>query len=173
LGLEKKTTTHLHSCFERQEGIPGIAHLKYSPEAVFGQVANLENLQVGRHGAEVELGHDDIIDNDRRLRRLVQGRRQEITGSLVEFRIGRQRRPVEVEGHVELAPVLKTHRSQENLGSDKPGVVGGCAGCGDDDSAMRFSKSVAVVVSGAKVCVAMDVCTGSSVLFRAEVGVEG
>ena len=105
-------STYLDSCLERQEGVPRIAHLENASESVLGQVANLEDFQIRRHGAEVELGHDNVIDDDGRLRRLVQGRRQEIAGALVEARVGRQRRPVEVEGHVELAFVLEMHRSQ-------------------------------------------------------------
>src|SRR5690606_17913891 len=77
----EKKTTNLYSRLERQEGVPRVAHLEYSSKPILGQVADLENLQVRRHGAEVELGDDNVIDDDRRLRRLVEGRRQEIAGA--------------------------------------------------------------------------------------------
>lgn len=138
---QKKISAYLHPCFEGQEGISRVAHLEYAPEAVLGQVANLENLQVGRHRAEVELGDDDVVDDDGRLGRLVEGGRQEIAGAGVEGRVGRQRRPVEVEGHVELAPVLETHRSQtgwtDKSGAAREGGICDNSGCERDGDARR------------------------------------
>ena len=141
----KEMLAYLHSCLERQEGVSRIAHLEDAPEAVLGQVADLEDLEVRRHGAEVELCDDNVIDDDGRLGRLVEGGRQEIAGAGVEGGVGRQRRPVEVEGHVELAPGLATHCRREGW-TDKPGAAReggtgwyfGCDGGGEGSiNAMR------------------------------------
>lgn len=114
---------YLHSRFERQEGVPGIAHLEDAPKPVLGQVTNLKDLQIWRHGPQVELCDDDVVDDDGRLRRLVQGRRQEVAGALIEPRVRRQRRPVEVEGHGGLA-IRSIDASQADvLDSTGPGVA--------------------------------------------------
>ena len=138
----KEMLAYLHSCLERQEGVSRIAHLEDAPEAVLGQVANLEDLEIRRHGAEVELCDDNVIDDDRGLRRLVESGRQEIAGAGVEGCVGRERRPVEVEGHVELAPGLTTHCRREGW-TDKPGAAreGGTVG-GLDATAKAKARSM-------------------------------
>jgi hypothetical protein len=97
--------THLNSGLERQVRIARIAHLEYAAKPVLGQVANLENLQIRRHRAQVEFGDEDVIDDDGRLRGLVERLGQQVSSSTVEVGVGRERRPVEVEGHVEMAMI--------------------------------------------------------------------
>src|SRR3569833_896969 len=95
-------STYLNSGLERQEGIARVAHLEDASKAVFGNVAYLQDLEIRGHGAQVELGNDDFIDVDGWLGRLVLGCGQQVAGALVEARVGRERRPVEVESHVEM-----------------------------------------------------------------------
>lgn len=91
---------------QRQEGIARVAHLEDAPEAILGDVPYLQYLQLRRYGTQVELRHEDIVHDDGRLGRLVQRRRQEVARALVEICVGRERRPVEVEGHVERLRLL-------------------------------------------------------------------
>lgn len=100
---EKKRCTYLNSRLQGQEGVAGVAHLENASEPILRKVANLQDLQVGRHTAEVEFADEDIIDNDGRLGGFVQSLGQEVARAPVELGIGRERRPVEVEGHVEMA----------------------------------------------------------------------
>lgn len=90
---------NLDSCFEGQESVSGIAHFEYAAKPVFGQVPDLQNLQVRRDRAEVELIDEDVIDDDGRLGRFVQRRGQELLRSGVEGGVCCQRGPVEVESH--------------------------------------------------------------------------
>ena len=99
--------TYLHAGPESQVGIAGVAHLEDAAEPVLGEVADLEDLELGRYGAEVELGDEDIVDDDRGFRGLVEGGGEQVPGARVEVGVGRQRRPVEVEGHVEMAATFK------------------------------------------------------------------
>jgi hypothetical protein len=99
--------TYLYSRLERQESIAGIAHFENAAKPILGEVADLENLKIGGHGAQVEFADEDIIDNDGRFGRLVQGRREQVACSFVELGVGRERRPVEVEGHVEMAIIVR------------------------------------------------------------------
>jgi len=114
--------TYLNSCLQRQESVAGVAHLEDASKPVLGDVPYLEDFEFWRHGAKVELGNEDVIDDDRRLRGLVQRRCQEVAGFFVELLVGRQRRPVEVEGHVELAGLLRvsSHQRENNGLFDKP-----------------------------------------------------
>lgn len=98
--------TYLNSRLQGQEGIARIGHLEDTSKPILRKVANFENLQVGGHGAEVELADKNVIDNDGRFRILIEGLCQEIARTSVEVGVGRQRRPVEVEGHVEMASTL-------------------------------------------------------------------
>lgn len=104
---------YLHSGCQRQEGVAGIAHFENAAESVLCQISYFQNLQVGRHGAQVEFCHEDVIDDDRRLGRLVEGCRKKVACSFVEAGVGRQRGPVEVEGHVELALSLTRHGNRK------------------------------------------------------------
>lgn len=61
----------LDLCLEGQEGVAGIRHFEDAPKAILGQVANLEYLQLGRGGAQVQLGDNDVVDDDGGLGRLV------------------------------------------------------------------------------------------------------
>jgi len=96
---EWEIAAYLNPCFEGQEGVPGIAHLEYAAKAILGQIPYLEYLQVGRDGAEIELVHEDVVDDDGRLGRLIEGGGEHLLGAQVELGVCRQRRPVEVEGH--------------------------------------------------------------------------
>jgi hypothetical protein len=96
---EEKSMTYLDSCSKGQEGVAAVAHLENAAEAVFGQVANLEDLQLWGHGAEIELCDEDVIDDDWGLWRLIEGGGEQVSGALVEVLVGRERRPVEVESH--------------------------------------------------------------------------
>lgn len=104
--------TYLNTGVEGHRGISRIAHLEDASEPVLGEVANLENLQVRWRRAEIEVGNEDVIDDDGRFRRLVEGSREQIFGPVVEIRVGRERRPVEVEGHVEMALLRRNHRKK-------------------------------------------------------------
>lgn len=64
---KKKSSTYLNSGFQCQEGVAGVAHLEDASESILCQVANLQDFQIGRHGAEVELADENIIDDDGRL----------------------------------------------------------------------------------------------------------
>lgn len=97
--IERKEA-YLNSGFEREIRIARVGHFKDATESVLGQIANFEDLQVRGHIAQVELVDEDVIDNDGRLGRFIQSFRQEVARSRIEFSVGRQRRPVEVEGHV-------------------------------------------------------------------------
>ena len=97
--IPKKIITYLDSCPQGQEGISAVAHLEDAPEPILCQIAYLQYFQVRRHGAEIELGHEDVIDNDWGLRRLVQGGGEQVAGALIEVLVSRERRPVEVESH--------------------------------------------------------------------------
>lgn len=121
-GAKQSDSTYLNPCLQSQESIAGIAHFEYTAKSVFGEVANLENLQVGRHSAQVELAHEDIVDDDGRLGGFVQGRCEQITGSTVEFSVRSKRRPVEVEGHVEMAMAVSQSCGREMRGA-KPKPV--------------------------------------------------
>ena len=92
--------TYLDSSLEGQVCVARVAHLEDAAKPILGQVANLEDLQVGGHGAEVELADEDVVDDDRGLGRLIEGLGQEVARLGVELCVGRERRPVEVEGHV-------------------------------------------------------------------------
>lgn len=96
-------TAYLYSGLEGQESIAGITHFEDAAKPILGQVADFENLEVRRDGAQVELANEDVIDDDGRLGRLVEGLRQEVARATVEVGVSRERRPVEVEGHVEMA----------------------------------------------------------------------
>lgn len=96
----------MDSRLQRQESVAGIAHLEDAPEPILGNISYLEDLQLGRHRAQVELRDEYVIDDNRGFGRFIEGRREQVAGSLVELLVGRQRRPVEVEGHVELAVVV-------------------------------------------------------------------
>ena len=98
-GYRIESSTYLHAGPESQVGIAGVAHLEDTTEPILGKVADLEDLELRGHGAEVEFGDEDIIDDNRGLRRLVEGGGEQIPGARVEVGVGRQRRPVEVEGH--------------------------------------------------------------------------
>ena len=100
---EKNGHTYLYSRLERQVGIARVAHFEDAPESVFRQVADFEDLKIRGHGAQIELGDEDVIDNDGRFWRLVQGLCQKIAGAGVEVLVSRERRPVEVEGHIIMA----------------------------------------------------------------------
>lgn len=91
--------TYLYSCSQRQKGIAAVAHLEYSPKAILCKISYLQYFQLRRHGAEVELCDEDIIDDDGRFRGLVQSSREQVASALIKVFVGRQRRPVEVEGH--------------------------------------------------------------------------
>lgn len=95
-GREK---AHLYACLEGQESVAGVAHLEDASEAVGSNVSDLEDFEVWRHRAQVELGDDDVVDDDGGFWGLVEGGGQEVAGALVEAGIGREWRPVEVEGH--------------------------------------------------------------------------
>ena len=86
----------LDLCLEGQEGIAGVRHFENASEPVLCQVANLQYLQLGRGGAQVQLGDDDVVDDDRRLGRLVQGGGEHVAGAR---RVCDKRGPVEVESH--------------------------------------------------------------------------
>lgn len=108
---KNRSITYLNSCPEGQEGVAAVAHLEDAAEAVLCQVADLEDLQLWRHGAEVELCDEDIIDDYWRLGRLIEGGREQISGALVEVLVGREGRPVEVESHGAGVRVWQAQRS--------------------------------------------------------------
>lgn len=64
---------YLYSRLERQECVAGIAHLENATKTILGEIANLEDFQLWRNRAKIELVDKDIIDNDWRLLRFVQG----------------------------------------------------------------------------------------------------
>lgn len=110
IGIER---IRLDSGLEGQKGIAGICHLEDASEAVLGQVANLEDLQIGGIGAQVQLGDDDVVDDDGRLGGFIKSSRQQLLGTSVETRVGHERRPVEVERH---------SGSLEWVGALRPGI---------------------------------------------------
>lgn len=95
----EEVMTYLDSRAQGQECIPAVAHLEDAAEAVLCQIPYLQYLQLRRHGAEVELGDEDVIDDDGRLRGLVERGGEQVASALVKVFVGGQRRPVEVEGH--------------------------------------------------------------------------
>lgn len=95
----KRSMPYLNSSPQRQEGISAIAHLENAPKAILCKISYLQNLQLRRHRAEVELCDEDIIDNDGWFRGFVKSSRKQVAGALIEVFVGRERRPVEVEGH--------------------------------------------------------------------------
>lgn len=97
--IASEASTHLDSCPQGQESISAVAHLKDAAEAVLCQIPYFQYFKLGRHRAKIELGDEDVIDNDGGLRGLVEGGGEQVAGALVEVFVGRQRRPVEVEGH--------------------------------------------------------------------------
>jgi len=108
---KKNPITYLDSRSEGQEGVAAVAHLEDAAEAVLGQVANLEDLQLWWHGAEIELCDEDVIDDDRGLWRLIEGCREQVSGALVKVLVGREGRPVEVESHGAGVRVWQAQRS--------------------------------------------------------------
>jgi len=135
--------SYLYASLQSQEGIARVAHLEDAAEAVLGEVANLEDLEIWGHGAQVELGDEDIIDDDGRLGALVERGREQVACAAVEVRVGRQRRPVEVEGHVEMAGMLK--------GSLEMGFRG-CRrfGRGEGDGRLRCTARADKPIAGAR-----------------------
>jgi hypothetical protein len=91
----------LHSGLERQECIPVVAHFEDSSKPVLSQISNLEDLEFRRYMAEIELVNQDVVHDNRWLRRFVQCSRKQLLGPCIERCVGRQRRPVEVERHIE------------------------------------------------------------------------
>lgn len=63
---------YLNSSLQGKECIPSIAHPKDASKSILRQVSNLEDLEIWRHGAQVELIDQDVIDNNGRLWGLVQ-----------------------------------------------------------------------------------------------------
>lgn len=97
--MKKESHPYLNSGPQCEESVAGIAHLEYTAKPILGEVPDLEDLQVRRDGAEIELGDEDVIDDNRRLRVLVQGVGQELLSALIELGVRREWRPVEVKGH--------------------------------------------------------------------------
>ena len=93
---------YLDSCFEGQEGVARVAHLEDAAKPVFGKIPNLQYLQIRRDGTQIQLADEDIIDDNRRLRVLIERGREHLLRAQVELGVCRQRRPVEVEGHGEV-----------------------------------------------------------------------
>lgn len=89
----------MDSSLEGQEGVAGIGHLEDTAKAIFCEVADLQDLQVRGHRAQVELCDDNIIDDDRGLGGFIERGREQILGASVKTRVRHQRRPVEVERH--------------------------------------------------------------------------
>lgn len=98
--------TYLNPRLERQVGVSGVGHLEDASESIFCQVADFQDFEVGRHGAEIELADEDVIDDDWGFGRLVQRLCEQVPGARVELCVRRQRRPVEVERHVEMAVMI-------------------------------------------------------------------
>lgn len=72
-----KKNTHLNFRPESQEGISLVAHSENAPESILGQVSNLQYLQIWCALSQIQLLNEDIIDDNRRLLRLVEGRCEE------------------------------------------------------------------------------------------------
>lgn len=66
---------YLNSSLQSKEGIPSVAHPKDAPKSILRQVSNFEDFKIWRHGAQVELIDQDVIDDNGRLRGLVQSSR--------------------------------------------------------------------------------------------------
>lgn len=71
---ETGKNTYLNTRLERQKCIARVAHFENASKSVLGKVANLENFQIRGHSAEVELADENVVNNDGRFRRLVEGR---------------------------------------------------------------------------------------------------
>lgn len=166
-GAKEKKKTNLNSCLERQERVARVAHLEDASEPILGKVTDLEYLQLRRHGAEVELGHKDVVDYYRRLRGLVQGGREQVARALIEARVGRERRPVEVEGHVKVA-VMRPWRGAVVVASlGRISWDGARAGvfCGGGKGARAGQKGVRRSEFGVSY---VDLCKGRSEGRRGE-----
>lgn len=90
---------YLNTSFEGQEGVAGVAHLEDTPKPIGSNVADFQNLEIRRDRTQIELGYDDVVDNNGRLGRLIESSRQHLAGALVEACISRKGRPIEVERH--------------------------------------------------------------------------
>lgn len=93
--------TYLDSCFESKKGISRIAHLKDPAESILCQISNLQYLQLGRHTPQVQLIDQNVVDDYRGFWRFIQSCGEHLLSSFVKVRICRQRRPIEIERHVE------------------------------------------------------------------------
>lgn len=78
---------------------PMVAHFEDASKPVLGEITNLENVEFGRHMAEVELVDHDVVHDDRWLRGLVEGGGEQFLSLRIEGCVRCQRRPVEVERH--------------------------------------------------------------------------
>ena len=103
----RAAAAYLYPRFQGQEGVPGIAHLEDAAEAVLGKVPDLQDFQIRRDRSEVQLADEDVIDDDGRLRRLIERGGEHLLRAQVELGVCRQRRPVEVEGHREEADIRR------------------------------------------------------------------
>lgn len=63
---------YLNSCFKGEKGIPRIAHLEDASKSVFSQVTDLQNFEIWRDRAKIELSDENIIDDYWRLGGLIQ-----------------------------------------------------------------------------------------------------
>lgn len=98
----KQKAAYLDPGFEGQEGVAGVAHLEDTAKPVLGKIPYLQYLQIRRDGAQIQLADEDVIDDDGRLRVLIERGREHLLRAQVELGVCRQRRPVEVEGHGEV-----------------------------------------------------------------------
>jgi hypothetical protein len=111
--LKEWLPTYLDSCLQGQERIPRITHLENPSKPILCQISNLQYFQFWRNTPQIQFINQNIVDDYRRLRWLIESRCEHLPGPGIEIRICRQRRPVEIEGHVEMA--LDT-RGDEKLG---------------------------------------------------------
>lgn len=107
----------MNSSLEGQESVSGIRHFEDAAKPVFRQIPDLQYLQLWWNRTEIEFCNDDIVDDDGRLWRLIESRREKVLGASVKIRVRGQRRPVEVEGHRE--SLRKTFLSSR----DRSGLV--------------------------------------------------
>lgn len=129
----------MDSGLEGQERIPRIAHLENSPESILCQIPNLQYLQVRRDTPQIQLVDDNIIDDDRRLRRLIEGRCEHFLRARIEVRIGSQRRPVEVEGHIAMT-LGRRYKRGEEMEMSSMAKAEKLGGDGDPDDGVGFQS---------------------------------
>lgn len=75
---------YLNSRFQCKKGVSAIAHFEDTPKPIFSEVTNLKNLKIGRNRSEIELIDENVINDNWRFWRFVDGGRQELLGACVE-----------------------------------------------------------------------------------------